>query len=917
MSDYLRSAFSNFSSNWGNTANDDGSHRNDIGNEFVGQTINLKGHRLKVERVVAEGGFGFVFSVRDLQSQERYALKRLIASGKEAQKEIENEIEVLTRLQPHPHIMKFISWGLINPNIYLILSEYCGRGCLKDLTLPLDNTPQLNKILYQTALALEQMHQLNITHRDLKIENILFDNSGYVKLCDFGSATTNCYQPDHGWTPIQRSLLEDEMTRHTTPMYRPPETLDTYLNYPINTAMDIWAFGCLTYCIKFGRHPFEDSAKLRIINCKYTISPNIPDSDIHLQIIRDCLKVDPRERVAIDDIISLLNKNFVDLDSPCVRSPQSTPTNQPSPSHQPSNQQTAPPHPGSAQPTFGLSGFTRYLKDTSSKVMQTVQQSIANGQLRKGETNTPGEGQPYNRRENNPTTLGDNAQFNRREGSRPVSSNDERILNRESVNRHSDGSYRSRDPNNPIIDSRRDSDGSKCNRANENTTTTSNRDSIPIGADEVFAHKEASAVGDLLNLSLDESDRCPSDNISKNNSNRNSNNYNNGNNQHSLNDSLFTTTTTTTTTGLDGSSTSDGHIDDVNPSTSTGTFDLLIDPSTSSNGVNENLSGVGGANSAFDLLNDIFNSTDKSTSQNQSQQQQQHHQTNSISPTHLPKPDLLFPSPTATSSNNNNNNPNLINAFPGLHRNTSTPNLTQLDPLSELGSFVNNPSNLTTSSSTSSTNQKLNQSTNQGSGGTGTGIPRVSSCSTFQPFHNSATNNGSNASGNFTGSVNNQGYKPDYNRAYFSESSHASNSATGPRVTGFEFEDLLSDFPKQHKNEPQNKSLAAMKKQEMIREGISPIEIKVNEWKENKKKNIRALLSSLHTVVWDDCSWQQAGLQQLMSHNDVKKMYRKACLAVHPDKLVGSEHEQLAKLIFVELNNAWTEFEKQEILKPL
>lgn len=96
-------------------------------------------------------------------------------------------------------------------SLSLSSSEYCGRGCLKDLTLPLDNTPQLNKILYQTALALEQMHQLNITHRDLKIENILFDNSGYVKLCDFGSATTNCYQPDHGWTPIQRSLLEDEV----------------------------------------------------------------------------------------------------------------------------------------------------------------------------------------------------------------------------------------------------------------------------------------------------------------------------------------------------------------------------------------------------------------------------------------------------------------------------------------------------------------------------------------------------------------------------------------------------------------------------------------------------------------------------------------------------------------------------------
>lgn len=76
------------------------------------------------------------------------------------------------------------------------------------------------------------------------------------------------------------------MSRHTTPMYRPPEILDTYLHYPINTAMDIWAFACLIYLIKFGRHPFEDSAKLRIINCNYTFPPNTSQDDVIVKIIK-------------------------------------------------------------------------------------------------------------------------------------------------------------------------------------------------------------------------------------------------------------------------------------------------------------------------------------------------------------------------------------------------------------------------------------------------------------------------------------------------------------------------------------------------------------------------------------------------------------------------------------------------------
>lgn len=102
--------------------------------------------------------------------------------------------------------------------------------------------------------AVQWMHTNCLIHRDLKIENILFDSKGMVKLCDFGSATDKSYFPDMDWTPIQRSLVEDEMQRKTTPMYRPPEILDTYLHLPINTAMDVWAFGCILFLLKFGRH---------------------------------------------------------------------------------------------------------------------------------------------------------------------------------------------------------------------------------------------------------------------------------------------------------------------------------------------------------------------------------------------------------------------------------------------------------------------------------------------------------------------------------------------------------------------------------------------------------------------------------------------------------------------------------------
>jgi len=43
-----------------------------------------------------------------------------------------------------------------------------------------------------------------------QVENLLLSSEGYIRLCDFGSATTLSYYPDHTWTALQRSTVEDE-----------------------------------------------------------------------------------------------------------------------------------------------------------------------------------------------------------------------------------------------------------------------------------------------------------------------------------------------------------------------------------------------------------------------------------------------------------------------------------------------------------------------------------------------------------------------------------------------------------------------------------------------------------------------------------------------------------------------------------
>lgn len=65
----------------------------------------------------------------------------------------------------------------------------------------------------------------------------------------------------------------------TTPMYRTPEMIDSWSNFEIGKPVDIWALGCILYMLCYKKHPFEDSAKLAIINANF----NIPPSDLNFK----------------------------------------------------------------------------------------------------------------------------------------------------------------------------------------------------------------------------------------------------------------------------------------------------------------------------------------------------------------------------------------------------------------------------------------------------------------------------------------------------------------------------------------------------------------------------------------------------------------------------------------------------------
>uniref|UniRef100_A0A7N8X8Q1 Cyclin-G-associated kinase n=1 Tax=Mastacembelus armatus TaxID=205130 RepID=A0A7N8X8Q1_9TELE len=269
-------------------------------NDFVGQVVELGDMKLRIKRVIAEGGFAFVYEAQDVTSGKDYALKRLLSNEEEKNKEIIQEVCFMKKLSGHPNMVQFCSAASISKEEsdtgqaeFLILTELC-KGQLVDFIKRVEQRAPLScdtvlKIFYQTCRAVQHMHKQKppIIHRDLKIENLLISNQGTIKLCDFGSATTVSHYPDYSWSAQKRSMVEDEITRNTTPAYRTPEMIDLYSNFPINEKQDIWALGCILYLLCFKQHPFEEGAKLQIVNGKYSI----PQNDVKYTVYHDLIRM--------------------------------------------------------------------------------------------------------------------------------------------------------------------------------------------------------------------------------------------------------------------------------------------------------------------------------------------------------------------------------------------------------------------------------------------------------------------------------------------------------------------------------------------------------------------------------------------------------------------------------------------------
>ncbi|KAJ6774181.1 AUXILIN/CYCLIN G-ASSOCIATED KINASE-RELATED [Salix purpurea] len=70
-------------------------------------------------------------------------------------------------------------------------------------------------------------------------------------------------------------------------------------------------------------------------------------------------------------------------------------------------------------------------------------------------------------------------------------------------------------------------------------------------------------------------------------------------------------------------------------------------------------------------------------------------------------------------------------------------------------------------------------------------------------------------------------------------------------------------------------------------------------------------------VLWPECDWEPVSLTDLITSTSVKKVYRKATLCVHPDKVQQKgatiQQKYTSEKVFDILKEAWNKFSKEEL----
>lgn len=248
-------------------------------------------------RTLGEGNFGKVKQARHRGSGGQFAVKileRARVLSQRADEQICREIATL-KLLAHPNVVRLHEVAASKTKIYMVLELVNGGELLDRIQAASEGKlpeQEARRLFQQLVDGVSYCHEKGVCHRDLKLENVLVDRKGNIKISDFGLSAL----PQH---------LGNDGLLHTTcgsPNYIAPEVLQNR-GYD-GSLSDIWSCGVILYVMLVGHLPFDDRNIVVLYQKIFKGDTQIPEwlSPGARNLLRRILEPDPAERIAMAEI---------------------------------------------------------------------------------------------------------------------------------------------------------------------------------------------------------------------------------------------------------------------------------------------------------------------------------------------------------------------------------------------------------------------------------------------------------------------------------------------------------------------------------------------------------------------------------------------------------------------------------------
>ncbi|XP_028082043.1 serine/threonine-protein kinase 16-like [Camellia sinensis] len=321
-----------------------------------GGDVWINEHRFRILRQLGEGGFAYVFLVKEVLSESTaasgggiakkfkdpshvsddgtYAMKKVLIQNSEQLDLVREEICV-SSLFTHPNLLPLLDHVIIavkstqegswKHEAYLLFPVHLD-GTLLDNAKAMKvkkeffSTSDVLHIFRQLCAGLMHMHNFDpsYAHNDVKPGNVLITHRKgqppLAILMDFGSTRPARKQIR---TRSEALQLQEWASEHCSAPFRAPELWDCPSHADIDERVDIWSLGCTLFAIMYGMSPFEyalgesgGSLQLAIVNAqiKWPTGPNPLYPDALHKFVTWMLQPQVTVRPHIDDIVIHVDK---------------------------------------------------------------------------------------------------------------------------------------------------------------------------------------------------------------------------------------------------------------------------------------------------------------------------------------------------------------------------------------------------------------------------------------------------------------------------------------------------------------------------------------------------------------------------------------------------------------------------------